>query len=143
MSADLRYTRDRLSNWGAWSRDRKHYASCFSAEGRYRPERLAAGTEDERRTARRTIDVQDALAVWRAIMPARGMPMGSAMVLHGVYSHGLAGAGLRAWLHRHGMAVRGRDLEALVHSSELMAHNRLSRLDARCQGELPSIRRAL
>lgn len=133
MSADLTYTRLRLENWGAWSRDRRHFATAYSAEGRYRPERLAGDTESDRRRARRQVDVLDALQVWRAILPAHGMPLMCAMVLHGRYAHGLRDQSLRGWLRRHGMSVRGRDLEHVLHQAELAAHNRLARLDARCQ----------
>jgi len=134
MSANLSYTRDRLSNWGAWSRDRRHFATAYSAEGRYRPERLIGDTEADRRRARRQVDVLDALTVWRAILPARGMPIACAMVLHGVYAHNLRDRSLRAWLARHGMGVRGRDLDAAVHQAEVAAHNRLARLDSARQG---------
>lgn len=129
MSADLVWTRRRLANWGAWSRVGRHVATCYSAEGRYRPERLLGDTEDDRRRARTEVDIQDALAVWRAILPIYGMPLGLALVLHGVYVRRLRDESLRAWLRRRKMHIRGRDLASVVYEAELAAHNRLARYE--------------
>jgi hypothetical protein len=127
---DLQWTRERLRNWGRWSRDRLVVARCFSAEGRYRPERLTSDEEADRRAARGTEpDVADALLVWRAIMPTHGMPRSLAYPLHGHYALRLRGESLRHWLRRRGIVVRGRDLDNLVHEAELAAHNRLRRVD--------------
>lgn len=101
--------------------------TCFSAEGRYRPERLLGDTEEDRRRPPVVIDVQDALSVWRAVMPTRGFPLGLALVLHGVYARRLRDEALRYWLRKHRMTVRGRDLANLVHEAEIAAHNRLQR----------------
>jgi len=127
MSADLQWTRQRLQNWGRWSRTSRAVGRCFSAEWRYTPERLIGDEESDRRRAKDMIDVLDALAVWRAIMPHQGMPMSLAMVLHGHYAKRLRDQSLRAWLRRHGMTVRGRDLANLIYEAELAAHNRLLR----------------
>lgn len=127
MSGDMTWTRERLRNWGRWSRDHRTLSHCFSAEWRYIPERLHGDTEDDRRRARYPVDTRDALEVWRAILPARGMPIALAVVLHGVYAHGHRGDSLRAFLRRRGMSVRARDLDSLVHEAELAAHNRLAR----------------
>lgn len=129
MSADLRYTRDRLTNYGRWSRSGSGGpATCQSIEGRYRPERLTQDEEADRRRARTEIDELDALAVWRAVQPIRGFPRALAAVLAGVYVFRLRDVDLRRYLHRyHRMSVRARDLAALVHEAEVAAHNRLQR----------------
>jgi len=131
LGTDLRWTQDRLRNWGRWSKSQRILGHCRSIEHRYRPERLHEGEEEQRRRGWTPVDVLDALTVWRAIMPQHGMPMSLAMALHGRYAFRLEGDPLRAWLHRHGMSVRGRDLDALVHQAEIAADNRLARLDSR------------
>lgn len=129
MNADLRYTRDRLTNYARWSRSGSGGpATCQSIEGRYRPERLTADEEQDRRRARTEIDVQDALQVWRAIQPVRGFPRPLWAVLSGAYVFRLRDEGLRRYLYSaHRMSVRARDLAALVHEAEVAAHNRLQR----------------
>lgn len=133
LMTDLRWTQDRLRNWGRWSRTSRAVARCFSLEGRYRPERLTEAEEQERGRVRLECDVLDAQVVWRAVMPQRGMPIAFAFALHGVYAQRFRGDSLRAWLNKHGTAVRGRDLDALVHQAELAAAARLGRLDRREQ----------
>ena len=131
VTSDIEWTRERLRNWGAWSRTARTVHVAYSAEGRYRPERLHQDEEADRRRARGEVDVNDALHVWRAIMPQHGMPLGMAFVLHGVYTHKHRGESLRGFLHKRGMTIRGRDLDATVHQAEFTAHNRIARLDIR------------
>lgn len=130
---DLKWTRERLRNWGRWSTTRRVLHTCYSAEGRFRPERLVAdGDEEEmRRTPRIEVDVLDAHKVWTAVWPHHGMPMALAFVLHGTYVWRLKGEALRAFLRHRGMSVRGRDLADLLHEAEVAAHNRIARLDRR------------
>jgi hypothetical protein len=118
-------TRDRLENWGRWSRDPAGRWRIGSAERLYRPETLRGDAEADRRTPMVPIDVNDAKHVWSALMPTAGFPRDSALVLHGRHVHRQSGDALRAWLHRHGLSVRGRDLDALVSDAELLAHRRL------------------
>lgn len=126
---DIKWTRERLRNWGRWSRSSRAVLTCFSAERRFRPDRLIADgdEEEDRRRPAPAVDMLDALQVWRAVMPHLGMPRGLALVLHGVYCWRLRGDSLRAWLGRRGMRVRGRDLDDLVHEAERAAHNRMAR----------------
>jgi len=71
---DTEATRDRLINFGRWARSGKAPAAhCYSAEGKYRPERLTLDEEEDRRAVRALpIDTKDALTVFRAINPALG-----------------------------------------------------------------------
>lgn len=105
--------RDRLTNFGNWSRDPSGLGRCGSAERHYRPERLLGDTEDDRRRARVPIDVQDARVVWRALMPGGPIPPSHVRVLQACYVHRLRGESLRGWLRQRGVDVRGRDLAAL------------------------------
>lgn len=129
--SDLDRTRERLQNYGRWSRSGQGGpATCQSIEGRYRPERLTESEEKDRRRARTDIDEIDALAVWRAIQPIRGFPRHLAAVLNGVYVGRLRDASLRAYLYQqHRLRVRGVDLPSLIYQAEISAHNRLIRFD--------------
>lgn len=135
MSSDLSWTRERLRNFGRWSRGGGGGGPgrCFSIEGRYLRERLKEDDEEERRRPRSIVDELDALVVYRAILPIYGFPRSLVPVIWGVYVWRLRGESLRAYLRRPPLklSVRGRDLENLVHEAELAAHNRLARLDRR------------
>ncbi len=135
MTADLKWTRERLRNFGRWSRSGGGASAgrTGSLEGRYLPPKLTEEDELERRRAKTEIDELDALKVYRALLPIYGFPRVSSFVLAGVYVWRLRGESLRAYLRRPPLklSVRGRDLDGMILEAELAAHNRLARLDRR------------
>jgi hypothetical protein len=120
-------THDRLLNWARWSRSGKGGpATCFSAEGRYRPERLTEAEEAERRSAS-PIDARDALLVLRAITPANGFPVRFYLALSAEYIWRLQVPQWQGFMRRHGQSVQARDIEALVADARIAAKNAIRR----------------
>lgn len=121
-------THARLVNWARWSRSGKGGpATCFSAEGRYRPERLTEAEEAERRNALPPIDSKDALLVLRAITPANGFPRRFYLALTAEYVWRLQIAQWQGFMRRHGSPVAARDIEALVNDAVCAAGNAIRR----------------
>jgi hypothetical protein len=105
-------TIDRIINFARWARTpRGAVATCYSAEGRYRPERLREGEEAERRTAPHPVDVRDALAVWRAINPTRGFPVRWYLAISARFILGLHGWQFAGYMRRHRVPVSRSDAE--------------------------------
>lgn len=126
-------TTDRLVNWARWARDRGgRSAHCYSAEGRYRPEKLRGDTEEERRTPLAPIDVRDAMHVYRAIMVQNGFPKRMYLVLTAEFVLRLEVRQFQGYLRRHGHGgVSSRDLEQLVVDAVHAAGNAIRRADDR------------
>lgn len=120
---DLEATHLRLINWARWSRDRPAVVRCFSLEGRYRPELLRGDEEEERRHASISVDVRDALRVYRAINTAHGFPAREAFTLAAEYVFRFEPQMFGGYMRRHGFPIRHRELPTLVQAAKLMAHN--------------------
>lgn len=129
MSED-QSTHDRLVNWARWSRSGRSAAAARSIEGRYRPELLREGEEQDRRTATVPIDIRDALAVQRALCPTRGFPVKLRLVLSAEYILRLDIQRMQGYLRRHGHGgTNARDIDALTRAAVASAANRLRRTD--------------
>lgn len=103
---DEQSTHDRLVNWARWSRSGLHrLGTCYSAEGRYRPEVLRGDAEAERRTPLDPIDQRDALAVMRALSPAKGFPVRWYLALSARYIWRLDGFEFVGYMRRHKVPV--------------------------------------
>lgn len=125
-------TRERLINWGRWSRvssNRLH--RCCSIEGSYRPERLHADEEEDRRATRTMVDVRDALAVFRATNPIHGFPVRLTLTLSAEFIFRMRHEQFRAYMRRHNEIVRERDYDDLVVQAIHAAANALRRIDGR------------
>lgn len=129
--ADHNSTHLRLVNWARWSRSGKAAARTKSIEGRYRPEILREGEEDERRSASMPIDVRDALLVQRAICPTRGFPVKLRLLLSAEYIYRMDVPKLQGYMRRHGHGgINSRDLDGLLSSAIMSAANSIRRISA-------------
>lgn len=126
---DDKTTHDRLVNWARWSRSGKSSERTKSIEGRYRPELLREGEEEERRSASMPIDVRDALLVQRALCPTRGFPVKLRLVLSAEYILRLDVPRMQGYLRRHGHGATARDLDGLLRDAMASAANRVRRMD--------------
>jgi len=124
---DHNSTHPRLVNWARWSRSGKAAARTKSIEGRYRPELLREGEEEDRRSASVPIDVRDALLVQRALCPTRGFPVKLRLLLSAEYIYRMDVPHLQGYMRRHGHAVNARDLNDLLSSAILSAGNSIKR----------------
>jgi hypothetical protein len=105
----------RLVNWARWSRSGKSSARTKSMEGRYRPEMLREGEEEERRSASVPIDVRDALLVQRALCPTRGFPVKLRLLLSAEYIYRFDMPKLQGYMRRHGHGgINARDIDGLM-----------------------------
>lgn len=103
-----RSTLERVRNWAAWSRaGHGHRATCHSAEGRYQ----APSNLDREPAGGPTIDVRDALHVWRAISPTSGFPRLWFVALSGRFIWGLQGWQFVGYMRRHHVPVGRSDDE--------------------------------
>ena len=129
--ADHNSTHLRLVNWARWSRSGKSSARTKSIEGRYRPELLREGEEEERRSASMPIDVRDALLVQRAICPTRGFPVKLRLVLSAEYIYRMNVPTMQGYLRRHGHGgINAQDIDALLSSAVMSAANSIKRFSA-------------
>jgi hypothetical protein len=126
MTSD-KTTADRLINWARWSRAGKSSARTKSMEGRYRPEMLREGEEEERRSASVPIDVRDALLVQRALCPTRGFPVKLRLLLSAEYIYRMDVPHLQGYMRRHGHAVNARDINDLLSSAMAAAASAVRR----------------
>ena len=118
-------THARLVNWARWARSGRGGAhTCYSAEGRYRPEGLTEEGAEERRAAI-PIDIRDAIAVWEAIRPDTGFPKRFYLALTAEYIFRLERWRFRGYLRRHGEAVNARGVDDLVAQAVAEAARRL------------------
>lgn len=125
-------THDRLVNWARWSRSGRSAAAARSIEGRYRPELLREGEEEERRSASVPIDIRDALLVQRALCPTRGFPVKLRLVLSAEYILRLDIPRMQGYLRRHGHGgTNARDIDLLTQAAVTSAANSIRRMDAR------------
>jgi hypothetical protein len=126
--ADHNSTHLRLVNWARWSRSGKAAARTKSIEGRYRPELLREGEEEDRRSASVPIDVRDALLVQRALCPTRGFPVKLRLLLSAEYIYRMDVPKLQGYMRRHGHGgINARDLNDLLSSAILSAANSIKR----------------
>lgn len=126
---------DRLENWARWSRNRRASAkTCYSAEGRYRPELLRGDAEVDRRTPIPSVDSRDALLVFRAIGPAHGFPKRWFIALSAVFIERLpVGYQLAGYMRKHGIPVTRSEPEQhrLILESVSAAGAAITRADRR------------
>jgi hypothetical protein len=126
---DHNSTHLRLVNWARWSRSGKAAARTKSIEGRYRPELLREGEEEERRSASMPIDVRDALLVQRALCPTRGFPVKLRLLLSAEYIYRMDVPNLQGYMRRHGHGgINSRDINALLSTAILSAGNSIKRI---------------
>jgi hypothetical protein len=119
-------THARLVNWARWARSGRGGAqSCYSAEGRYRPEGLTEEVAEERRSAI-PIDIRDALAVWEAIRPDNGFPRRLYLALSAEYIFRLERWRFRGYMRRHGEVLAARSVDDLVAMAVAEAAKRLA-----------------
>ena len=121
-------TADRLVNWARWSRSGKAAARTKSIEGRYRPEMLREGEEEERRSASMPIDVRDALLVQRSICPTRGFPVKLRLLLSAEYIYRMDVQQMQGYMRRHGHGgINSRAIDALMADAVTSASNAIRR----------------
>lgn len=130
---DLHPVHERIVNWARWSRDRPSACRVFSAERRYRPELLREDEEADRRQAPYPIDVRDALRVYRAITRPQ-FPREFALTLAAEFIFRLPPDRFCAYLRRHGLRARQRDLRDQVVRSMYSLRNALDRIESTCAG---------
>lgn len=126
---ELTDTHARLKNWARWARDRPAVVRCFSLEGRYRPELLRGDEEQERRQASISVDVRDALLVYRAVNVAHGFPARAAFTLAAEYVFRMPPEMFSGYMRRHGFPVRYRALLELVNDARYSARNAIHRAE--------------
>ena len=118
----------RLVNWARWSRSGSSASRTKSAEGRYRPEHLRDGEEEDRRSASVPIDVRDALAVQRALCPTRGFPVKLRLLLSAEFIYRLDVQQMQGYMRRHGHGgISARDVDSLVSGAVCAAANAIRR----------------
>lgn len=130
---DLHPVHERIVNWARWSRDRIPIRRAQSAEGRYRPEGLQEAEEQDRRRAPDPVDVRDALRVYRAITRPQ-FPREFALTLAAEFIFRLPPDRFCAYLRRHGLRARQRDLRDQVVRSMYSLRNALDRIESTCAG---------
>lgn len=112
-----RHIYERLVNWARWATGRRWLsASCYSVEGRFRPE--AGEVWQEQRARPQPLDILDAWTVectWRVALPLRErLILRAYFVLD--YSPGRLGYALR---------IRRSDIAREVYRAAMMLHNSL------------------
>jgi len=118
----------RLVNWARWSRSGSSASRTKSAEGRYRPEHLRDGEEEDRRSASVPIDVRDALAVQRALCPTRGFPVKLRLLLSAEFIYRMDVPKLQGYMRRHGHGgINSRAIDALMADAICAAQNAIRR----------------
>jgi hypothetical protein len=127
-------TIDRIVNFARWARTPRGaaLATCYSAEGRYRPEMLR-GDEAVDRSAPKPepVDVRDALLVWRAINPTQGFPVRWYMAISARFIWRLQGYEFAGYMRRHKVPVTRNEDEhdRLVYQALSAARNVIERAD--------------
>jgi hypothetical protein len=118
----------RLVNWARWSRSGKSAARAKSMEGRYRPEMLRDGEEEDRRSVSVPVDLRDASAVQRALCPTRGLPVKLRLLLSAEFIYRLDMPRLQGYMRRHGHGgINARDVDGLVIDAVTAAANAIRR----------------
>lgn len=132
----LNETCNALVNFARWARSgRGGAATCYSAEGRYRPELLRGDTLDDRRNPLPPIDVRDALLVFRAIGPAHGFPAKWYLAISAEFIWRLEGWQFVGYMRRHGYPIsrRHEDIERLVGEAVAAAGNAIDKARGRAR----------
>ena len=97
-------------------------------EGRYRPEMLRDGEEEERRSMSVPLDVRDALLVQRALCPTRGFPVKMRLLLSAEYIYRMDVPKLQGYMRRHGHGgINARDIDSLIVGAVTSAQNAIRR----------------
>lgn len=126
-------TVSRVQNWAAWARTPRGaaLATCYSAEGRYRPEMLRGDELEDRSEPKRIVDVRDALLVWRAINPTQGFPVRWYMALSARFIFRLQGYEFAGYMKRHKVPVTRSEEEhdRLVYQALSAARNVIERAE--------------
>ena len=119
---------NRLVNWARWSRSGKSSARTQSMEGRYRPEMLRDGEEEDRRSVSVPLDVRDALLVQRALCPTRGFPVKLRLLLSAEHIYRMDVPKMQGYMRRHGYAgINARDIDRLMADAMTSAQNAIRR----------------
>lgn len=117
--AQERETVDRLQNWGAWAKDRIVRRTCFSLEGRYRPEK-----DDSDRIAEIRVDMRDALKVAKALSR---MPVArkASHALTAWFIDGYREQAFSSHMRAHQYPTSRREIAGVMRDSILVARNRI------------------
>ena len=125
---DDKATHLRLVNWARWSRSGSSASRTKSMEGRYRPEHLRDGEEEDRRSASVPIDVRYALAVQRALCPTRGFPVKLRLLLSAEFIYRMDVQQMQGYMRRHGHGgINARAVDSLMSDAVCAAANAMRR----------------
>lgn len=119
--AQERETVDRLHNWGAWAKDRIARRTCFSLEGRYRPEK-----DDADRIAEIRVDMRDALKVAKALSRIP-VAVKASHALTAWFVDGYREQAFSSHMRAHQYPTSRREIAGVMHDAVLVARNRLRR----------------
>jgi hypothetical protein len=114
-TSDLEPVRERLHNFGRWSRDHQARYECGSAESQYRPELLRGDEAEDRSEPDVPVDALDAEHVLDRLSPAHGrLHVPEYLALCARYIHHMDDRELAGYLRRRGHAVPRGDVQALM-----------------------------